>query len=927
MAWTITLNYQDGGGARDIKSLVDKKTFQRKRRIWNKLRPTVNTLTFRMKWDSTHMTLLMTTTKDILIVVKDDAGADYFYGIVKPNFAVNTGTRPEWIQVECVDRSWLLQKKIMTNINWGSYTVSNPAAIATSIVHQLMISAGYVSADISASIPTVAKTIANYIVIKGDTTYWQALEQITFEFGYTFYFTDAGTLSLYSFAPASVATTDALDNTNMIGTLGLKRSQREYDGARVKWYGLKTFTGVVVASDTSGGSGTYKALIAVLGGADYPANSGTYSTYIDYKYQDYEVVAVLSASLDLVKDAALSAVVFSDEIRRARIHIHNTDDAVTKYLYKFDVVGNAICKDTYNWTEAPSPLTSDKILEIDTRWISAVGDAQTLSDAVSRYYQNVSFTYTVRSRAVYQPGGFVDVTETSWLNIDNRCVVVEVVDNIWTGEYQYALEGITAYTAGTTSTSGTTDPVVIPKRTDGYTVAASGSTMDCDARCDGTADEVEINAAIVLVKGQGGGTVYLVGGTFNTTAAVVLDSNITLDIAPGSTIKKNGNFYAVECRGTLGANKQNITVSGGGTITQDSADTNLKALLYCQYIDNLSLVGIIFSKPYYCGIMVDHVNGIIEKNRISEESGIPPYRLLMSVDDSNGLTISQNIIIDCITATTLYGIAVVDSSDVIIEGNVISNLMSGYTCTGEPEGTCYGIFVAIGNDNRIINNRLTGVSSLGTTSLKNAISLGASSVRTVVIGNSAFDNGNLVDRGNCEGDGAGNEPHITADGGSVSNATFARSNVQKYAGTYSYLFTKTVAAGTAAYAWLVDNNTTTDMHTLSIKQGSYKLKAQVYVPAGAIDHAEVNLIVSQYYAAAWNDTLVACADTTDAWQAVEVTMTMDAACTGVRVGFVALAAAALNETFYVDNIQFIPMGVANEHQNNFYDAGTDTQVG
>jgi hypothetical protein len=915
MAWTITLNYQDGGGARDIKSLVDKKTFQRKRRIWNKLRPTVNTLTFRMKWDSTHMTLLMTTTKDILIVVKDDAGADYFYGIVKPNFAVNTGTRPEWIQVECVDRSWLLQKKIMTNINWGSYTVSNPAAIATSIVHQLMISAGYVSADISASIPTVAKTIANYIVIKGDTTYWQALEQITFEFGYTFYFTDAGTLSLYSFAPASVATTDALDNTNMIGTLGLKRSQREYDGARVKWYGLKTFTGVVVASDTSGGSGTYKALIAVLGGADYPANSGTYSTYIDYKYQDYEVVAVLSASLDLVKDAALSAVVFSDEIRRARIHIHNTDDAVTKYLYKFDVVGNAICKDTYNWTEAPSPLTSDKILEIDTRWISAVADAQTLSDAVSRYYQNVSFTYTVRSRAVYQPGGFVDVTETSWLNIDNRCVVVEVVDNIWTGEYQYALEGITAYTAGTTSTSGTTDPVVIPKRTDGYTVAASGSTMDCDARCDGTADEVEINAAIVLVKGQGGGTVYLVGGTFNTTAAVVLDSNITLDIAPGSTIKSNGVTTTIDCHGTSGSHKSNISIIGGGIITRDSADSSNLQYIEMEYVDKLNVYGIVFINLYYKALSIVSCTGNISNNVIynTSPSGYG-YSFGIGIFHGSGLVVSNNHIYGLRSYIACYGINIVQGDYAKISANTIE----GSREDGSVEGN--GVLVLGGNGNIVSDNRIFDCD-------RAIYVYNNTAINTRIIGNHARDNGNLIAHADCESTGAGNDPHITADGGSVSNATFARSDAQKYAGTYSYLFTKTVAAGTAAYAWLVDNNTTTDMHTLSIKQGSYKLKAQVYVPAGAIDHAEVNLIVSQYYGGAWNDTLVACADTTDAWQAVEATMTMNAACTGVRVGFVALAAAALNETFYVDNIQFIPMGVANEHQNNFYDAGTDTQVG
>jgi hypothetical protein len=63
------------------------------------------------------------------------------------------------------------------------------------------------------------------------------------------------------------------------------------------------------------------------------------------------------------------------------------------------------------------------------------------------------------------------------------------------------------------------------------------------------------------------------------------------------------------------------------------------------------------------------------------------------------------------------------------------------------------------------------------------------------------------------------------------------------------------------------------------------------------------------------------------WALVEATMTMLSTCVATRLGFKAAATAEINETFYVDNVQLIPMGVANEHQNNFYDAGTDTQVG
>jgi len=611
MAWTFTLDYQDGEGVRDIMGLVDAESILRRRRIWNKLAPTVNTLTFRMKWDSTHMALLMTTVKDILVAVNDGDGSAYFRGTVKPNFSVNTGVRPDYIQIECVDRSWLLQKKIMSNINWAGYTVSNPSTTAASIVHQLMVGAGYSLSDVSSSIPTVAKTIANFIVIKGDTTYWEALQKVTFEFGYTFYFGDDGKLDLFHFAPASVTAAGSFTNANMIGTLGLRRAQREYDGCRVKWYGLKTFQDVVVASDTSGGNGVYKALIAVLASDYYPEASETYSTYIDYTYQDYEVVAVTSASLDLVGDAAISTVVFTDEIKRARVQIANTDGAATKYIYKFDVVGDAICKDTYNWTEAPSPLTSDKVLEVDTQWISAAGDAQTLSDAVSQYHRNVEFTYQLRSRDSYDPGQYADVEESSWLSIDNLCVVVEVVDNdlLWslngnTPIRTYTLEGVAAYSAGTTGTSQTAVPPVVPKRTDGYTVAAAGSTMDCDVRCDGMADQTEINAAITLVSGAGGGTVYLVGGQFNVTAAIEGASNVTLWLDSSSTIEKNCDDRAIEVVGTSGTHKTNFYLCGGGSITRNASDTYAQPLVHFEYLDDSYVDNVLVDDSYGDGVYV-----------------------------------------------------------------------------------------------------------------------------------------------------------------------------------------------------------------------------------------------------------------------------------------------------------------------------------
>src|SRR5688572_25950361 len=63
-------------------------------------------------------------------------------------------------------------------------------------------------------------------------------------------------------------------------------------------------------------------------------------------------------------------------------------------------------------------------------------------------------------------------------------------------------------------------------------VARSGTpeALTADYVCDGTADEVEINAAIAEAAASGGGTVHLAAGVYSTARPVtVLEDNVTLE--------------------------------------------------------------------------------------------------------------------------------------------------------------------------------------------------------------------------------------------------------------------------------------------------------------------------------------------------------------------------------------------------------------
>lgn len=163
-----------------------------------------------------------------------------------------------------------------------------------------------------------------------------------------------------------------------------------------------------------------------------------------------------------------------------------------------------------------------------------------------------------------------------------------------------------------------------------------------------------------------------------------------------------------------------------------------------------------------------------------------------------------------------------------------------------------------------------------------------------------FSRNQLMLRGNCE---SATPPYLTGETDDAqSNATFARSTAQKHAGASSFLFTKTNAAGAAAATWFHGTLGTTDLHGLAGSR-TYTLGFWIFIPSGGMVNTEITLAV-QDYISSWAETTAQPLAVYDAWQYVSVTRTMRAGCTGTAVKISAADTAALNETFYVDDVDF-----------------------
>jgi hypothetical protein len=67
---------------------------------------------------------------------------------------------------------------------------------------------------------------------------------------------------------------------------------------------------------------------------------------------------------------------------------------------------------------------------------------QVIADMLKDYYINSAFTYSFGSFQKYEPGDFVQVSDTNYPIVNKRCVIVSRKDTEATGYYEYVCEGV-----------------------------------------------------------------------------------------------------------------------------------------------------------------------------------------------------------------------------------------------------------------------------------------------------------------------------------------------------------------------------------------------------------------------------------------------------------------------------------------------------
>jgi parallel beta-helix repeat protein len=493
-----------------------------------------------------------------------------------------------------------------------------------------------------------------------------------------------------------------------------------------------------------------------------------------------------------------------------------------------------------------------------------------------------------------------------------------------------------------------------------------------DYYCDGSYDEILINAAIkYLNEAFSGGRVELAEGTFVLTTDYITmlddidlvgrvarsivtapDANHGIYASAKTNIKiRNlkvtsnaaGNYaliYTLNCVDVVIDNNVVTEVSRRGILAAGSTGTkitNNHIYFGTTGVAATGIIGIDISGLAQISV----VNNTIDGGAADITNPSAAYGIFITLVGGDWgyaqqITIAGNTIRD-ITVTG-FGVTGIATTSVgygcIIHGNIIRNLS---TDTGAVEGIilsanvlCYGNDVseiisyadivadgilASSDENVIASNKIEHCLSAGI-----AVSGGNNSL---VAGNYCINNGNVIDHADCE---TVNLPHITGDAFSLVNCTWAQSGDQAYEGSYSYKLFK-IAGGSSSIARMSDNANTTDMHGLTAGR-TYHFTGYGYVPTsgGPSALSEVILVIAYYDSAAWTYTTVS-PTAYDEWQLLDPTaVTIPATATGAYVYVALTSSGSASEYAYFDKFRLWEVGVGNEHETNFADAGTDTQT-
>ena len=256
------------------------------------------------------------------------------------------------------------------------------------------------------------------------------------------------------------------------------------------------------------------------------------------------------------------------------------------------------------------------------------------------------------------------------------------------------------------------------------TSTAGWTEADCDYLCDGTADEVEIKAAISALP-SGGGEILLLDGTYNISSSIAISkANVVLRGSGPSTVLKR-MFNLTSSNGVVACSASNCCIRSmnvDGNKVDYSSDDN-RAIYASQSAAYIEIEDVI-AKNSHIGIALTGMTGARVSNCIVQTTSSRGFYIsnvssavldknIVSGNGGTGITIENTtdirLLNTSISNTVDYGITIDAASK--------RGVISGNTCDQPRDGRSIMIYGSA----YLITENLFGDISLGSGSSSNIV--------------------------------------------------------------------------------------------------------------------------------------------------------------------------------------------------------------
>lgn len=467
--YTIEIRFPGDASSTDVTHLVVDRSVQIKRQLFNAdRRSVVDTMSFTLKYDSTIAAKYYAASERILVTAAYEDASAAFTGVIDPVGSQTVTDRVGPMQFEAVDNSYLLDLPLQESFEYPATVGDPPFAIltksstATSIVHQILSSQGY-TAIVDANCPDITTAVQHVAGTKDEETAREFLDDLLSDYGYTFFFTNAGNFSVYQWDRDTVTASQTISEDFCTSGFTIRKTDQIHDGIRLEWTELDTMAGALLYRENlpiSASGGGYSFTGKSIANGDYfPPDSDIEDIYQDFKTRwldrpylnretrlenrDLSLISTSTHSVEFTADSGVAVESSVFEAKRARVRLRNTSGATAK-IYTFDIVGTALYRSAIRYVTAPDSAKHPK--HVTSRFIFDETSALRSVRARSRIVRFSDFTYEFALREPVSVGDVIQIQQTDPA-IDTAVVITAEVEQQHTKVRQYTAEALTEFSA------------------------------------------------------------------------------------------------------------------------------------------------------------------------------------------------------------------------------------------------------------------------------------------------------------------------------------------------------------------------------------------------------------------------------------------------------------------------------------------------